>query len=175
MIDFFKKKRMLVIIVGILIIIIVATIISIIISMNTKNGVDHDNPNIISVETDPASGSEIETTTQESESVSGPMFLGFEDLYRNRSGEWVKCAKLTIQYFAKTIDLDVERVSMAKDSFNNTGENYDAETSTSFYFVINNSNEVFKLEAKTMPSSSYHYDIYNQNGKKLHSKLYKTN
>jgi hypothetical protein len=102
------------------------------------------------------------------------MFLGFEDLYRNRSGDWTNNAKETIKRFAANFNIDIERVSVVEGSFNNTGDNYDSLTSTSFYFVINSSGETYKMEAKTLPGAEYGYDIYGQTGEKKHSEIFKT-
>jgi hypothetical protein len=156
---------------------VVITIIALIVAFtgSRKPSEKLTEPQIVSIETDPISGVEVETTTQEPETVSGPMFLGFEDLYRNRSGDWTNNAKETIKRFVATLGIDIERVSVAKGSFNNTGDNFDPLTSTTFYFAINSSDEImYKMEAKTLPGAEYSYDIYSQAGEKLHSEIFKT-
>jgi hypothetical protein len=170
-----NQKALLLIGGGVLVIIIVVVLV--VVSNNSSNTGVNEKPTdfkSVSIESDPVSGVEVETTAQEPETVKGPMFLGFEDLYRNRSGDWTNNAKETIKRFTAAAGIDTERVSVVEGSFNNTGDNYDPLTSTSFYFVINNSGETYKMETMTLPGAEYSYDIYSQTGEKIHSEIFKT-
>jgi uncharacterized protein YxeA len=172
--EIFKNKKVLVIIAAVVVVAVIVTLAIVFTNINKPNGGNPIDFQPVSIESDPVSGVELETTAQEPEIVKGPMFLGFEDLYRNRSGDWVNNAKEAIQRFVADLGIEAERISVAEGSFNNTGDNYDPLTSTTFYFVINNSGETYKVEAQTLPGAEYSYDIYNQAGEKLRGDIFKT-